>query len=174
MPSWRPSAFASLLEPVDDVVGRLEQKYGAVAPAAAYLAKREGAWRAVPAIAGTQIKAPCIRYDLLEQHAGIDIRAMWPARPERGPGADSWNWDTFLEAAEKCNAAGYPFALPMGQYSDAVDWVGALFRSFGASMMDEEGRVTVRGNDKLRSEEHTSELQSRQYLVCRLLLEKKK
>src|SRR3712207_8755480 len=28
-------------------------------------------------------------------------------------------------------------------------------------------------NDILRSEEHTSELQSRQYLVCRLLLEKK-
>src|SRR3712207_7211638 len=27
---------------------------------------------------------------------------------------------------------------------------------------------------ELRSEEHTSELQSRQYLVCRLLLEKKK
>src|SRR3712207_8127179 len=30
-------------------------------------------------------------------------------------------------------------------------------------------RVTI-----VRSEEHTSELQSRQYLVCRLLLEKKK
>src|SRR3712207_7806298 len=28
--------------------------------------------------------------------------------------------------------------------------------------------------DLTRSEEHTSELQSRQYLVCRLLLEKKK
>src|SRR5258707_5482206 len=28
--------------------------------------------------------------------------------------------------------------------------------------------------DEDRSEEHTSELQSRQYLVCRLLLEKKK
>src|SRR3712207_8465999 len=28
--------------------------------------------------------------------------------------------------------------------------------------------------EKVRSEEHTSELQSRQYLVCRLLLEKKK
>src|SRR3712207_8192924 len=28
--------------------------------------------------------------------------------------------------------------------------------------------------DAMRSEEHTSELQSRQYLVCRLLLEKKK
>src|SRR3712207_8252027 len=30
------------------------------------------------------------------------------------------------------------------------------------------------GKRRLRSEEHTSELQSRQYLVCRLLLEKKK
>src|SRR3712207_7091496 len=30
------------------------------------------------------------------------------------------------------------------------------------------------GIDGDRSEEHTSELQSRQYLVCRLLLEKKK
>src|SRR5438445_1923319 len=31
-----------------------------------------------------------------------------------------------------------------------------------------------RSPDPGRSEEHTSELQSRQYLVCRLLLEKKK
>src|SRR3712207_7542429 len=30
------------------------------------------------------------------------------------------------------------------------------------------------GVSSVRSEEHTSELQSRQYLVCRLLLEKKK
>src|SRR5947209_20172284 len=30
------------------------------------------------------------------------------------------------------------------------------------------------GSSRSRSEEHTSELQSRQYLVCRLLLEKKK
>src|SRR3712207_8307338 len=33
---------------------------------------------------------------------------------------------------------------------------------------------TTRGVRTSRSEEHTSELQSRQYLVCRLLLEKKK
>src|SRR3712207_7803121 len=31
-----------------------------------------------------------------------------------------------------------------------------------------------RNTEEPRSEEHTSELQSRQYLVCRLLLEKKK
>src|SRR5947209_11321039 len=57
-----------------------------------------------------------------------------------------------------------------------------LFRSFG------DGRSDVVYHDSQyiyvwradgtevykRSEEHTSELQSRQYLVCRLLLEKKK
>src|SRR3712207_9476151 len=40
------------------------------------------------------------------------------------------------------------------------------------------GRLTIRSVTFVaipsRSEEHTSELQSRQYLVCRLLLEKKK
>src|SRR3712207_8493895 len=39
------------------------------------------------------------------------------------------------------------------------------------------GRQETLGSQRsqnLRSEEHTSELQSRQYLVCRLLLEKKK
>src|SRR3712207_9079630 len=34
--------------------------------------------------------------------------------------------------------------------------------------------LELRGLVRRRSEEHTSELQSRQYLVCRLLLEKKK
>src|SRR3712207_7815111 len=36
------------------------------------------------------------------------------------------------------------------------------------------GRLQSEGAKVRRSEEHTSELQSRQYLVCRLLLEKKK
>src|SRR3712207_7662659 len=36
------------------------------------------------------------------------------------------------------------------------------------------GKQAGHGIDDPRSEEHTSELQSRQYLVCRLLLEKKK
>src|SRR3712207_7276454 len=35
------------------------------------------------------------------------------------------------------------------------------------------GDVEPQLEGELRSEEHTSELQSRQYLVCRLLLEKK-
>src|SRR5256884_3991492 len=37
-----------------------------------------------------------------------------------------------------------------------------------------QGRVRILGGAAVRSEEHTSELQSRLHLVCRLLLEKKK
>src|SRR3712207_8912424 len=53
-----------------------------------------------------------------------------------------------------------------------------------ASALDEDARQPARADVVVvphverarggRSEEHTSELQSRQYLVCRLLLEKKK
>src|SRR5258707_7890056 len=45
----------------------------------------------------------------------------------------------------------------------------------GQRLIDVHRQVIKRTERRLsRSEEHTSELQSRQYLVCRLLLEKKK
>src|SRR3712207_7538584 len=43
-----------------------------------------------------------------------------------------------------------------------------------ATAFIEPGSPWQNGYSESRSEEHTSELQSRQYLVCRLLLEKKK
>src|SRR3712207_7975674 len=51
-----------------------------------------------------------------------------------------------------------------------------LLRAWEAGTGQVKYQVATAGNwDRaLRSEEHTSELQSRQYLVCRLLLEKKK
>src|SRR3712207_8159377 len=53
-----------------------------------------------------------------------------------------------------------------------LDWVRPLENTLSEAA---EARIQalVRLNAR-RSEEHTSELQSRQYLVCRLLLEKKK
>lgn len=150
-PTWEPASKAELLEPVDDVMGRLGAKYGAVNAAAEYLGKIKGKWVAIPAVSGTQMKPACVRFDLLQQHAGIDIRAMWPAENKVGPGAETWNWDTFLVAAEKCHAAGVPFGMPMGSFTDAVDTIGAIFASFGASVMDDKGNVTVRGNAKLRT-----------------------
>src|SRR6202451_4839971 len=51
-----------------------------------------------------------------------------------------------------------------------------LFRSFCWDRTSSSGCCPGRAalSDCLRSEEHTSELQSPEYLVCRLLLEKKK
>src|SRR3712207_8075378 len=50
---------------------------------------------------------------------------------------------------------------------DTEDLIGRRFHAMVSL------KKTGKGN-RTRSEEHTSELQSRQYLVCRLLLEKKK
>src|SRR3712207_8276961 len=55
-----------------------------------------------------------------------------------------------------------------GRADRGVDGAG---RGHGVDARDVAARD---GAPVLRSEEHTSELQSRQYLVCRLLLEKKK
>src|SRR3712207_8369166 len=44
----------------------------------------------------------------------------------------------------------------------------------GARREEQEALRAEAAERERRSEEHTSELQSRQYLVCRLLLEKKK
>src|SRR3712207_6989659 len=53
------------------------------------------------------------------------------------------------------------------QYFEPAKWVARL----RATKTDDN--LIVMDVDMSRSEEHTSELQSRQYLVCRLLLEKK-
>src|SRR3712207_9421441 len=70
---------------------------------------------------------------------------------------------------------------------DALPISGGADRAAGVRRPDQPGdrrgavhqradrRVApAQGVQQARSEEHTSELQSRQYLVCRLLLEKKK
>src|SRR3712207_7305800 len=58
-------------------------------------------------------------------------------------------------------------AMPVDGMDPADDSDGLLFETGYFESLQEPAFT-------LRSEEHTSELQSRQYLVCRLLLEKKK
>src|SRR3712207_7565453 len=59
-----------------------------------------------------------------------------------------------------------------------VSWERALDEAAGALKRAGANAAALAGGETtneeaFRSEEHTSELQSRQYLVCRLLLEKK-
>src|SRR3712207_9443303 len=65
-------------------------------------------------------------------------------------------------------------ALPISAGKSATQRAGDCFWNPVPSRPCASGADSWRcGRQWLRSEEHTSELQSRQYLVCRLLLEKK-
>src|SRR3712207_8761664 len=62
-----------------------------------------------------------------------------------------------------------PLACVYYPVSILPSWLQALAWALPPTYVFEGMRALL-----IRSEEHTSELQSRQYLVCRLLLEKKK
>src|SRR3712207_6993320 len=71
------------------------------------------------------------------------------------------------------------FRSPLGgledrPFEDAIAVAGDVLGARGTLPEPRFREAYAGGRITDRSEEHTSELQSRQYLVCRLLLEKKK
>src|SRR5439155_15965003 len=58
--------------------------------------------------------------------------------------------------------------------SFSVSYMSTGGAQVARSACPERSRVALSSNKRMRSEEHTSELQSRGHLVCRLLPEKKK
>src|SRR3712207_8867357 len=68
-------------------------------------------------------------------------------------------------------------ALPISAYARRTASAMSAARSVSANGLSSDSMRSASSpmtTSARRSEEHTSELQSRQYLVCRLLLEKKK
>src|SRR3712207_7586607 len=63
--------------------------------------------------------------------------------------------------------------IGLGAWQLGGDW-GTVTEDDSLAVLHAAVDAGVSFIDTARSEEHTSELQSRQYLVCRLLLEKKK
>ena len=144
MATWYPGDQAENLLPVDDLVAELIKEHGQPSKVVEYLGKQKGHWIGVPATAGSQSKPPCARIDLFKQHVGWDPREMYPAGADANPAlADKWTWDEFLRAAEACHKAGYPFGMGLGTTADCVDWTGTVFNSYGAQLVDEEGKITV-------------------------------
>jgi ABC-type glycerol-3-phosphate transport system substrate-binding protein len=144
--AWEPAQHAALLEPVDDVMREVLARNGPVDSVVDYLAKPKGQWLVVPGIRGTLLLSACSRFDLMKEHAGIDIPGMYPAGAEPTKAADAWTWDSVLVAAEKCHKAGCPFGLPLGVTTDSIDWVGPLFRAFGAELVDAKSNITVKSD----------------------------
>jgi ABC-type glycerol-3-phosphate transport system substrate-binding protein len=142
MPTWWPQDKAKSLEPVDDIMAELIKQNGKVNGTVEYLGKANGKWIGVPATIGSQIKGPCSRIDLMKQHAGIDVQALYPAGAP--PKADSWTAESYMKAAEACQKAGFAFGVGLGQTSDSVDTAGAFFQSFGAELVDAKGNIKIK------------------------------
>jgi len=156
MSTWLPQDHIKNLEPVNDVVEPLIKQNGDVNGTVKYLGKSGSTWLAVPATIGSQIKGPCSRIDLMKQHAGIDIQAMYPAGAP--PKAEAWTLDAFLKAAEACHKAGVPFGIGLGTTSDSVDTAGAIFHSFGGVLVDKDGKITVKSDNVRKTLEYTKKL----------------
>jgi ABC-type glycerol-3-phosphate transport system substrate-binding protein len=156
-PSWEIHNNQRNLEPVDDVVDGLLKQYGAINPVNEYMSKIDGHWMAVPSSSGTQYKPTCARISVLKQ-AGLDVQAMYPARAEHSPLADQWTWDKLLELAPAAQQAGLPFGLGLGQTTDSVDFVGALFRGHGAQLVNEKGEITVKSDAVRHALEYLTKL----------------
>src|SRR6185369_10041365 len=129
---------------VDDVMKELQGKFGAANATASYLAKKKQGWVAVPTSSGTQTKPPCVRISWFKKH-GLDVQAMYPAKPEHTAAQDGWTWDALMKYAELAQKDGMTFALGMGgsTNTDATDTHGALFRSFGAALIDANGKLQL-------------------------------
>jgi ABC-type glycerol-3-phosphate transport system substrate-binding protein len=149
--AWYAPGQAENLEPVDDLMAALVQQHGPVSAGAAYLGKQDGNWVAVPTSFGSTLSPPCARIDLMKQFVGLDVTRMYPAGapPDKELEA-AWTWDFFAQAAEKCHKAGFPFGMPVSTASDSVQWIGAVFNSYGAQLVDEKGKITVR-NDAVKT-----------------------
>src|SRR5271166_1212752 len=149
-PTWEVHNNADLLEPLDDVMQRLTDKYGQVDQVCKYLANVNGKWLAVPTSSGAQYKGPCGRISVLKEKAGLGVVEMYPAKEVHTAASDGWTWDAHYNAAEACAKAGMPFAIGLGQTTDSVDAAGALFRAYGAELVDKDGNITVK-SDKVRA-----------------------
>ncbi len=157
---WNIQVHQRNLEPLDEVVGQLINQYGPISPVAEYLAKIKGTWRGVPTAVGSQVKPCCSRIDLYKEHTSLDLVDMFPADESKYDKAktDLWTWDLYLSTAEKLYKAGFPVGLPMGQTSDAVDWVGALFNSFGVVMVDAQDNIKINSDETRTALEYLRKL----------------
>ena len=147
------------LEPVDDVVNRLQAQYGPANPVATYLGKSKGKWIAVPSSWGGQNKGPAGRISMLKEMAGLDVMKMYPAdnSPET-PEAKAWTYQAMLKAAEACFKAGKPFGLGLGTTGDNVDTAGAILASYGAEMVDANGKIQMKTDAMRQALEYAQQL----------------
>ena len=158
--AWQVTVHRAVLEPMDDVINGLIKDHGPINPVSEYLAKHSGKWMGVPTITGSQVKPCCSRIDLYKKYCDLDLVKIFPADESQRDKAlvDSWTWDLYLKTAEQLFKAGFPVGDTMGQTSDAIDMVGALFRSYGSVFVDEKDNIKVNSAETRAALEYFTKL----------------
>src|SRR6266516_3191957 len=81
--AWQVAVHRRVLEPLDDIVKNLIQKYGPISQVSEYLAKHDGVCRGIPTTVGSQVKPCCSRIDLYNQHCNLNLTQIFPADDNR-------------------------------------------------------------------------------------------
>src|SRR3712207_6738566 len=129
-------------------------------------------------------------HQAVRQHCGVfDVSHMGEVTVE-GPDAERWVNHIFTNDVTNAPKGKIFYGMMLYEHGGTVDDLlvykmdeAKFFIVINAANIDKDWawmqehadgfNITLRNcSENYRSEEHTSELQSRQYLVCRLLLEK--
>src|SRR3712207_7302680 len=92
----------------------------------------------------------------------------------RPPRSTLFPYTTLFRSGKSWMITINPISSALGVHMFGAEFAVSDSWSVGPEFAVISSTVSGSIEDMTRSEEHTSELQSRQYLVCRLLLEKKK
>ena len=157
--SWTVQQYADDVDPVDDIMQRLMDKYGKLGHAYEYLGKANGHWLAVPVQWGSAPLPPCGRISMLKQICNVDVQAWFPDHEASPDASKEWTYDKQLQMAEAMSKAGYPIGFGCGSGStDANQTWGATFGAFGADLVNAKGEITVESDNVMAVMEYCQKM----------------
>ena len=159
IPTWWPQAYAEQPEPVDDIMAdadqaeRRGQRHGRVSRQA-----RRANGSAVPATIGSQIKGPCSRIDLMKQHAGIDVQAMYPVGPRPRPTTGRWRHSS-RQRKRATRPASRSASASADHRTRSTPRARSSIRS-APQLVDAKGDITVKSDPVRQALEYCKKLAS--------------
>ena len=152
--------FKDKLEPMNDVADYIQGTYGNFDEVSTYISHVDGTWITIPAPTGSHSYPMVTRMDMWKQYADIDVVDIFPpdVTQRKASKVKKFTYDAFLKACEKVHKAGYPYAGPISECSDADDWLCPLFLSFGSVPVTEKGDITIESDATLEALDYMQKL----------------
>jgi multiple sugar transport system substrate-binding protein len=120
-----PAIHKNYLVPLDDVVADITKQFGPFYPVARNSGYVDGHWLSLPWLGNSELAV---------------YRSDYFAQAGETPPA---TWDDLLRAAAKLKKAGHPVGIAISSTEDSNAALYPLLWSFGGSITDTEGRLTI-------------------------------